>query len=355
MDTATLMEIESLRRTSLAGLREKYREVFEEETRCRHREHLFRCIAWGLQARAEGDLSERARCRAQEIARDADLRVVAPRNFFSVEGTRVQTVPRNRDRPEQDRRLPLPGVLLSRKWKGRTILVEVLRKGFRYENRFFFFPERDCDRGDRHPLERDGILRPDTPGEQTTERAARCGKIVWKGRLPGLVLVGCAARFTLASRQKKGSTRNLTRSTRNARLAEAFILSQRREGWIALPQLYDDGGFTGANMERPALGRLLQAVDAGELDCVVVYKVDRLSRSLLDFTQHAEPVREAQGQLRSRDTAVQYQHLTGQIDFEHPALVCPIRAGADRRKNARQDVGSSEEREMGGRMPGAWL
>ncbi len=67
--------------------------------------------------------------------------------------------------------------------------------------------------------------------------------------------------------------------------AEAFIQSQRREGWIALPELYDDGGLTGANMERPALARLLRAVEAGELDCVVVYKVDRLSRSLLDFTR----------------------------------------------------------------------
>jgi site-specific DNA recombinase len=67
--------------------------------------------------------------------------------------------------------------------------------------------------------------------------------------------------------------------------AEAFILSQRREGWIALPELYDDGGFTGANMERPALTKLLHAAEAGELDCVVVYKVDRLSRSLLDFSR----------------------------------------------------------------------
>ena len=67
--------------------------------------------------------------------------------------------------------------------------------------------------------------------------------------------------------------------------AEAFIQSQRREGWIALPELYDDGGCTGANMDRPALARLLRAVEAGELDCVVVYKVDRLSRSLLDFTR----------------------------------------------------------------------
>ena len=67
--------------------------------------------------------------------------------------------------------------------------------------------------------------------------------------------------------------------------AEAFIQSQRREGWIALPEFYDDGGFTGGNMDRPALTRLLHAVEEGELDCVVVYKVDRLSRSLLDFTR----------------------------------------------------------------------
>jgi site-specific DNA recombinase len=66
---------------------------------------------------------------------------------------------------------------------------------------------------------------------------------------------------------------------------EAFIQSQRREGWIALPERYDDGGFTGANMDRPALTQLLHAVEVGEVDCVVVYKVDRLSRSLLDFTR----------------------------------------------------------------------
>jgi Protein of unknown function (DUF2924) len=137
MDTAVLMEIENLRRASLASLREKFREVFQEETRSRHREHLFRRIAWRLQALAEGDLSERARGRAQQIAQDASLRTVAPREFFTVGGERVQTTPSDRNRREQDSRLPLPGVLLSRKWKGRNILVEVLAKGFRYENRHY--------------------------------------------------------------------------------------------------------------------------------------------------------------------------------------------------------------------------
>ena len=67
--------------------------------------------------------------------------------------------------------------------------------------------------------------------------------------------------------------------------AEAFIRSQRQEGWVVLPDKYDDGGFTGANMERPALQKLLQDVRDGVVDCVMVYKVDRLTRSLLDFAR----------------------------------------------------------------------
>jgi hypothetical protein len=137
VDTAILMEIENLRRASLAALRDKYREVFQEDTGSRHREHLFRRIAWRLQALAEGDLSERARERAHQIAQDADLRTIAPRDFFTVEGERVKTTRGDRNRREQDSRLPVPGALLSRKWKGKTLLVEVLAKGFRYENRHY--------------------------------------------------------------------------------------------------------------------------------------------------------------------------------------------------------------------------
>src|SRR3954467_9429709 len=70
--------------------------------------------------------------------------------------------------------------------------------------------------------------------------------------------------------------------------AEAYIGSQRHQGWKILPQRFDDGGFSGANMDRPALKRLLAAIEAGEVDCVVVYKVDRLSRSLLDFARIME-------------------------------------------------------------------
>ena len=67
--------------------------------------------------------------------------------------------------------------------------------------------------------------------------------------------------------------------------AEAYIASQRLAGWVVLEQQYDDGGFSGASLERPALKRLLEEIETGNIDCIVVYKVDRLSRSLLDFAR----------------------------------------------------------------------
>jgi len=69
---------------------------------------------------------------------------------------------------------------------------------------------------------------------------------------------------------------------------EAFVTSQRHEGWKALPTAYDDGGFSGGSMERPALQRLLADIASGGIDVVVVYKVDRLTRSLADFAKMVE-------------------------------------------------------------------
>src|SRR5436309_16015140 len=70
--------------------------------------------------------------------------------------------------------------------------------------------------------------------------------------------------------------------------AEAFIKSQAHEGWRCLPALYDDGGFSGGTLERPALQRLLTDIRARQVDVVVVYKVDRLTRSLADFAKLVE-------------------------------------------------------------------
>lgn len=75
---------------------------------------------------------------------------------------------------------------------------------------------------------------------------------------------------------------------------EAHVVSQRAEGWVLVPDRYDDGGISGATLERPGLKRLLRDVEAGLIDVVVVYKIDRLSRSLTDFSRLVE-VFEANG------------------------------------------------------------
>ena len=69
---------------------------------------------------------------------------------------------------------------------------------------------------------------------------------------------------------------------------EAYVASQRAEGWLLVSDRYDDGGFSGGTLERPALKRLLADIEAGRVDVVVVYKIDRLSRSLMDFSRLVE-------------------------------------------------------------------
>jgi DNA invertase Pin-like site-specific DNA recombinase len=68
----------------------------------------------------------------------------------------------------------------------------------------------------------------------------------------------------------------------------AFVASQRSEGWTLVQDGYDDGGYSGGNVERPALKRLLEDIEAGRIDIVVVYKIDRLTRSLPDFAKLVE-------------------------------------------------------------------
>lgn len=103
----------------------------------------------------------------------------------------------------------------------------------------------------------------------------------------------CAARSIRCAAYTRKSTEEGLQQEFNSldaqrEAAEAYIASQLHEGWVCLPDRYDDGGFTGANMDRPALKRLFEDIEAGRIDCVVVYKVDRLSRSLLDFARMME-------------------------------------------------------------------
>ena len=105
---------------------------------------------------------------------------------------------------------------------------------------------------------------------------------------------------------------------------EAFINSQRHEGWVRLPARYDDGGFSGATMDRPALQQLLADITAGRVGTVVVYKIDRLTRSLADFAKIVE-ILDARGasfvSVCFGDAAVQHDNVDGALDAQCPAVL----------------------------------
>jgi hypothetical protein len=131
MNPAVVKEIEELRGLSVGALRARYREVFGEGSRSHHKAFLFRRIAWRLQALAEGDLSDRARRRAIEIANDADLRVVAPKE------TRTNELVRLPASGARGPRLPQPGTLLTKRYRDQVVVVKVLDHGFEFDGRHY--------------------------------------------------------------------------------------------------------------------------------------------------------------------------------------------------------------------------
>lgn len=127
-------EVAAMKCMTVTELRGRYAEVFGEETRSRHKDYLVKRIAWRLQANAKGDLSERARARAAELANDADIRMTPPRRTPALDG---QPVTVGTLRISADKRLPMAGTVLSRQYKGRTIIVTILPNGFEYEGKVY--------------------------------------------------------------------------------------------------------------------------------------------------------------------------------------------------------------------------
>ncbi len=123
-------EIEQLRREKTKALKARYRELFGEESSSSNHAHLFRRLAWRLQALAEGDLTRRASERAIVLAADADLRLRAPRQFWRELEEKAKQAAR-------DPRLPAAGTLLERQYQDRHISVRILDEGFQYEGKIY--------------------------------------------------------------------------------------------------------------------------------------------------------------------------------------------------------------------------
>ena len=135
MNLNVTREVAAMQKLGAKELRLKYAEVFGEQTHANNKAWLIRRIAWRLQALAEGDLSDRARRRAEELANDADLRMNPPR---------LPTADAPEDRTavravtfQQDDRLPPPGTVLTRKYRGETLQVRVLAEGFEFEGQVY--------------------------------------------------------------------------------------------------------------------------------------------------------------------------------------------------------------------------
>jgi hypothetical protein len=126
LDPELEKEIERLRHSKVKALQERYRELFGEDSPSSNRAHLFRRIAWRLQARGTGELSERAQQRAVELADDAELRRRAPRSFWRAMEARTSAD------THRDPRLPEAGSRLTRSYQERAIEVRVLETGFEY-------------------------------------------------------------------------------------------------------------------------------------------------------------------------------------------------------------------------------
>ena len=129
----TKKEIAALRKMNVPELRQRHIELFGEPNRSGNRQYLFRRIAWRLQAQAEGELSERAKRRAQELARDADIRMTPPRDTHMPPAPRGLPTAATRIPVARDPRLPAPGTVLTRVFRGLEHHVTVLPSGFEYD------------------------------------------------------------------------------------------------------------------------------------------------------------------------------------------------------------------------------
>jgi hypothetical protein len=125
-------EIAALERMTVSELRERYADLFNETTRARNRIWLIRRIIWRMQSLEQGGLSERAIRQANELANGADLRVTAPREskLLPDAAERTKTVPCD---IKGSSRVPLPGTVITRRYKGRLIQVKVVANGFEFE------------------------------------------------------------------------------------------------------------------------------------------------------------------------------------------------------------------------------
>jgi hypothetical protein len=135
MQASVTTQIQALRGMKVAELRIKWRELFGEDSRSNNRDFLWRRLAWRVQELAYGGLSERAKARLTELSKEVDVRFLPPRGWKEALEASTLAPPQVERGPVRDTRLPKPGTVLSRLYRGHDIRVTVLDEHFEWEGR----------------------------------------------------------------------------------------------------------------------------------------------------------------------------------------------------------------------------
>ena len=246
-------------------MRREWRRLYHSEPPRISRDLLVLALGYRLQEIAHGGLGKATRRKLQTMAKA--LRTtgrVGPTPSLSLK----------------------PGARLVREWRGRTHTVTVTEDGFEYAGTSYPSLTKIAKKDHRSALVGSALL---------WAASGRCGAsepwgarwVNWTRRRDGPPKRPRCAIYTRKS-SEEGLEQAFNSLDAQREACAAFILSQKHEGWTVLPTLYDDGGFSGGTMERPALKRLIADIEAGQIDVVVVYKVDRLTRALSDFAKLVE-------------------------------------------------------------------
>ena len=243
----------ALKTTSTPDLKAQWRELFDSEPPPFNRRYLESRLAYRIQELAYGGLKPETIRRLERLGEELDGGDKKKR------GIRADT-------------MPITGTRLIREWQGVEHVVTVTADGFEWQGPALQVDLGHCPRDHRHALERLGLFRlekQEGAGMKATVRKQRCAIYTRKSSEEGL-----EQEFNSLHAQREA--------------CEAFVASQHSEGWVLVRDQYDDGGLSGGTLERPGLQRLMEDIEDGLVDVVVVYKIDRLSRSLADFAKLVE-------------------------------------------------------------------
>ena len=313
--------VAALKTMPMPELKAQWRELFDTEPPPFNRRHLENRIAYRIQELAYGGLKPETIRRLEILGEQYDSDNVTTRRI------------------RHDAK-PVAGTRLVREYQGVEHTVTVLGRRLRVGGPAVPLALRHRPRDHRHPLERPGLLRHQAAGERgmtkPITRKLRCAVYTRKSTEEGL-----EQEFNSLHAQREA--------------CEAYVASQRSEGWALIREPYDDGGFSGGTLERPALKRLLADIEEGLVDVVVVYKIDRLSRSLMDFSKLVEVFDRAGVTFVSVTQSFNTTTSMGRLTLNILLSLRPVRARGHRRAHPRQDQGVAAEGHVHGRQRAARL